>query len=746
MLRRIHFKELYMRIFFIIGLVFVGMALLYSLFLSNQISKYAINEVNGSTAVKLNHFKSTMEITLRKLKVSSIQLYQDRNIGYWLTATSKDSYLNHLVDLKIGEFLSTERLIQDVYLFNLSTREVFSAKNGPVPFTDFPDQVMLQQVVNQTMQPLNFSKVTFMGQTELTLSLPNGGIDQTPNGRLMIVLDKTFLAEDLLLSNNEFEGKWLVVDKDHNLLMGDVNPSNAGDIIHAGNQWRSNGQDWGVQSITFSDEGWQLFLLSPQGIWKNKLLVLNFKVLGSFFLMIVFLLVILYFLSKKNYKPLTELLGKIRIYTTGVNLPENELSISSIHTEFKLGIDTLVHRIEEQNRSLKNSDSIVKDELLRQWILSGSVGPSLREDLQKKLAISLDKPVRLAVCRIEDYIPFCQTYNFQSRKLMKFAIQNVVEEVIRTYGLKAETSDLGSDHIVIVLSVSDTQKLSEPELLAMLEDAKHHVLQWIKVSVSIGLSDAIAPTENIHHIYQTTYELTEISFITGESAIYSPQDRKETYIDGQFDGLDTEQITAFIQSIRIRDTDALQRQLQHLFNQLQDLPADESKLQLIQLLYVLQKSFKQLNTPGGMVGIRNQLDQYNNLKEVHLWVEETLMNLIEQMSTRRTQKEDIFPEIAEYISNHLHDAMLTIDDIANHVNFSVNYLRVIFKEQNDISISDFILERRIEKVKELLLKTKWSIAEISSQSGFQSKSHFFTAFKKATGMTPNQYREEHAQI
>ncbi|NQX63320.1 helix-turn-helix domain-containing protein [Paenibacillus qinlingensis] len=745
MLKRIHFKELYMRIFFIIGLVFVGMALLYSLFLTNQISKYAINEVNGSTAVKLNHFKSTMEITLRKLKVSSIQLYQDRNIGYWLTATSKDSYLNHLVDLKIGEFLSTERLIQDVYLFNLSSREVFSAKSGPVPFDNFPDQAMLQQVVNQTMQPLNFSKVTFMGQTELTLSLPNGGIDQTPNGRLMIILDKTFLAEDLLLSNNEFEGKWFVVDKDQNVLMGDVRASNAGDIIHAGNQWRSDGQDWGVQSITFSDEVWQLFLLSPQGIWKNKLLILNFKVLGSFFLMIALLLVVLYFLSKQNYKPLTEILGKIRIYTTGLKLPENTLSISSFHTEFKLGIDTLVHRIEEQNRSLKNNDSIVKDELLRQWILSDAVGPSLREDLQQKLTIRLNKPIRLAVCRIEDYTAFCQTYNFQSRKLLKFAIQNVIEEVLRTYGLKAETSDLGSDHVVIVLSVPDTQKLSEPDLLAILVDTKHHVLQWIKVAISIGISDPIDSAENIHHIYRMTYELTEISFITGESAIYTPQDRKETYIKASFDGLDTEQITAFIQSIRIRDTDALQRQLQHLFNQLQDLPAEESKLQLIQLLYVFQKSFKQLNTPGGMVGIRNQLDQFNNLKEVHLWVEETLMNLIEQMSNRRTQKEDIFPEIVEYISNHLHDAMLTIDDIANHVNFSVNYLRVIFKEQNDISISDFILERRIEKVKELLLKTKWSIAEISSQSGFQSKSHFFTAFKKGTGMTPSQYRDEHTQ-
>ncbi|MDG0808602.1 helix-turn-helix domain-containing protein [Cohnella rhizosphaerae] len=59
-----------------------------------------------------------------------------------------------------------------------------------------------------------------------------------------------------------------------------------------------------------------------------------------------------------------------------------------------------------------------------------------------------------------------------------------------------------------------------------------------------------------------------------------------------------------------------------------------------------------------------------------------------------------------------------------------------------LSLSDFILGLRIEKAKKLLRATDWPITQIMDSAGFQTKSHFFTVFKKATGMTPMQFRFE----
>ncbi|WP_420871922.1 helix-turn-helix transcriptional regulator [Cohnella rhizosphaerae] len=58
-----------------------------------------------------------------------------------------------------------------------------------------------------------------------------------------------------------------------------------------------------------------------------------------------------------------------------------------------------------------------------------------------------------------------------------------------------------------------------------------------------------------------------------------------------------------------------------------------------------------------------------------------------------------------------------------------------------MTLSEYILQERIAKVKELLATTDWTVTDIGERAGFQTKSHFFTIFKKATGLTPSQYRD-----
>ena len=740
-----------MRVFLLMACLFLLMALLYSFYLTNQISKYAIEEGDLITSIRLNHLKSTLETTLQRLKVSSLKLYQDRNVGYWLTQSGSDSYLDHLADVTLNDFRISERLFQEVYLFNLTTQKALTAQGGVISFDQFPDKQFLQQIISESEGTFNFSNQMLNEKKELILILPNKGMNLTPQGRLVILLDKKQFTEDLLLSNNEFQSKLLLLDSKNTSLISDASPQFEQAFIQdrdmKESRWKYDGQEWGVQSVELLTDEWNLHLISPLGIWKDKLFALNFKVLGSFFVMIILLLVILYFLSKQNYKPFVELLQKIRIYN-GTKQEDEMGSWSSLSKGYQLihtVIDTLVDRVEEQDRSLKNSGHVVKEDLLRQWIFSYTVGPSLREELQRIMIIKLDDPIRLAVFRIENYSKFCLKYNFQSRKLMKFAMQNIISEILGNYGINSETADMGDDHIVVIISSHDVENDALTGFKAILEEAKNQVDRWIEIPVAVGLSDPILLTDNIHEAYQLTNELSKLSFITGENIIYIPSDLKQIYKEDKTYDLNNDQVSALIQSTRVQDKNAIHKLLSNLFHQLQALPANESKLQLIQFLYALHKSFKQLDISGGIEGISHRLDEFNNLREVRVWIEQLLAKLMERMSNSRTQKEDIFPEIIEYIANHMHNPVLTVEDISDHVSISTNYVRLLFKEKYNISISDFILECRTEKVKELLVNTKWSIAEISTQSGFQSKSHFFTAFKKATGMTPSQYREERSQ-
>ena len=86
---------------------------------------------------------------------------------------------------------------------------------------------------------------------------------------------------------------------------------------------------------------------------------------------------------------------------------------------------------------------------------------------------------------------------------------------------------------------------------------------------------------------------------------------------------------------------------------------------------------------------------------------------------------------------------LVLPQLAQQLGISANYLSQIINEQLQVNFYDFINGYRVEEARRLLqdnMQKKPNILRIALDSGFNSRSAFYTAFKKATGMTPTQYR------
>lgn len=90
------------------------------------------------------------------------------------------------------------------------------------------------------------------------------------------------------------------------------------------------------------------------------------------------------------------------------------------------------------------------------------------------------------------------------------------------------------------------------------------------------------------------------------------------------------------------------------------------------------------------------------------------------------------------------DNQLSLPQLADRLNVSVNYLSQVINEQRNQNFFDFINSYRIDQAKQLLVNPQSDIKNILSialESGFNSKSAFYNAFKKHTGMTPGEYRK-----
>jgi AraC-like DNA-binding protein len=80
------------------------------------------------------------------------------------------------------------------------------------------------------------------------------------------------------------------------------------------------------------------------------------------------------------------------------------------------------------------------------------------------------------------------------------------------------------------------------------------------------------------------------------------------------------------------------------------------------------------------------------------------------------------------------------DYISEKLNYDYTYLSNLFSEVKGITIQQFIIVHKIEKVKELLLYDELNLTEISYRMHYSSVAHLSNQFKKITGITPSNYK------
>lgn len=93
-----------------------------------------------------------------------------------------------------------------------------------------------------------------------------------------------------------------------------------------------------------------------------------------------------------------------------------------------------------------------------------------------------------------------------------------------------------------------------------------------------------------------------------------------------------------------------------------------------------------------------------------------------------------------YISEFYH-LPITVGELAKIESYNVTYYTDWFKQQTGFSPSFYLRCIRINKAKELLINTNFSVMEIAVMVGYSSNSTFTRAFHNITGMTPKAYRE-----
>jgi AraC-like DNA-binding protein/ligand-binding sensor protein len=136
-----------------------------------------------------------------------------------------------------------------------------------------------------------------------------------------------------------------------------------------------------------------------------------------------------------------------------------------------------------------------------------------------------------------------------------------------------------------------------------------------------------------------------------------------------------------------------------------------------------------------------ELARINSEEELCAWVVKMLENAMDAISTHHKYPiSALISSAVTYIQEHL-DEELTRDMVSECTGLSATHFSRLLKQTYGHSFTDFVLFLRIERAREMLVRTEKSIVQICMECGFNDQSYFTRAFQKRTGRPPGEYRK-----
>ena len=104
-----------------------------------------------------------------------------------------------------------------------------------------------------------------------------------------------------------------------------------------------------------------------------------------------------------------------------------------------------------------------------------------------------------------------------------------------------------------------------------------------------------------------------------------------------------------------------------------------------------------------------------------------------------SKEEKHYARLTEYIrKEYMHD--ISLDSAGEALGMSPSYIGLVFRKAGETSFLKYLTDIRMEETKRLLTTTDLTLREIGEKVGITNQNTLIRTFKKATGVTPGQYR------
>lgn len=130
----------------------------------------------------------------------------------------------------------------------------------------------------------------------------------------------------------------------------------------------------------------------------------------------------------------------------------------------------------------------------------------------------------------------------------------------------------------------------------------------------------------------------------------------------------------------------------------------------------------------------------NSVEDMMIYVRYLVESVMNYVSLEK-ESDSVIKKIRNYLDEN-YTREISRSDLAEIVYLNPDYISRLFKKEMGMSISSYLLKKRMDAAKELLLNTSMPVNVISLHAGYNNYSYFTRMFRDYTGYSPNEYRKK----
>lgn len=353
-----------------------------------------------------------------------------------------------------------------------------------------------------------------------------------------------------------------------------------------------------------------------------------------------------------------------------------------------------------------------------------------------------DAERRISFVLMRDYLSDCEIWNDgQTDSLAEFAILNIAGEVLemRECGLAFQTY---KNELALLLSCP------QRETAGVLNEIYGNLLDFLEIPVDFAVSD-LGTLRDLPELAGQAREALNCAFVLSHQNILffrdimKKQDKSFTY---------PEQIEMkLLEKMFTCDIDESLALIDEFFAQLaQAAPdADKCKNMILRLFLKVANTIESIasrtanaleNAPESFDPVL-KLEDFNTLNEARDWLKKLYADTCNYVASIKSRTGQLYIKIKAYIEKNYGDSELNLKKCSEDLYLSSNYISMILKKETGKTFVDYLNEYRIKKALEFLSGPENRVYEVSIQVGFTHPTYFSSVFKKITGVSPKQFKE-----